>query len=368
MKHVRPVVFMIFAVVIVFTACVAAGAVLTTSRAATDPLKQSPTAGSNPANLSPDTSQEAEDTSDPSKLKSEIISVIDTSNKQTSDWAAEDVDWMVSNHIVPSQLQFNYTTYITREEFAELAVSVVDFMSQSTINFVHTSTENPFKDADSLAVAQAYSYGIVNGVTDTEFQPKSNITRQEAAMMMSNLLQSIQAMNLSNDDYHYQDRDSIAGWALDAVDVTSNIKLFQGTEQGFRPQDNYTREQAIAVMRRLLQYEGKAQVISLRGHVVIHLHELGTVEEAKTNKAGPVSALVGTNSVKLLWTEQTRSAAAYLDRFKDESDHGHDHVIPFSKKAIEALQSGEKFVIDGDYTIELGDGTQQAGFLLKISW
>ncbi|MCD1259552.1 S-layer homology domain-containing protein [Paenibacillus athensensis] len=367
MKDVRRALLMRFALVFVYTACMVAGPASVLPATAADPLQQSPTAGSYPANLVSDP-QAADEQSVLDKPAKEVITVIDNSNKQTSDWAAADVDWMVSNHIVPPQLQYNYTSYITREEFAELAVSVVNFMSEGTINFVHTTMENPFQDSANSEVAKAYSYGIVNGVSDTEFKPKQSINRQEAAMMMSNLLQSIQAENLSTGDFHYPDRDAIAGWALDAVDVTSNVKLFQGTDQGFRPQDYYTREQAIAVMRRLLNYEGQATVISLRGRVVLHLRELGTTDEAKANKAGPVSALVGTSSVKFLWTERLGTAEAYLAKFKAESDHQHAHAASFSPKAIEQLESGQRSVRDGEYVIELGSGTQKTGFLLQISW
>ena len=336
---------------------------------AADAMDESPTAGSNPANLPNQTTEETNKETDSNVSEPDpFVPAVDTSDKTASSWAAEDVDWMVSNGIVPPQLQFSYKTHITREEFAALAVSVLSFMSESKINFVHTIPENKFEDTDDSDVYRAYAFGIVNGVGDTEFKPKNKITRQEAAMMMSNLLQSVQAKHLSKDDYNYPDRLSIADWAQDAVDITSNVKLFQGTDLGFRPQDSYTREQAIAVMRRLLNFEGSAHMISLRGHVVMHISDLGTAEDAKANKARPVAALVGTKSVKFVWTESNQSANAYLNRFKDESGHHHDNAVQFSPASIAKLESGEPAVKDGDYTIELGKGNQKEGYLLKITW
>src|SRR5690606_4398790 len=67
-----------------------------------------------------------------------IVRAEDTSDKTTSSWAEADVDWMLSNQIVPPQLQYNYKQFITREEFAALAVSVLEFMSGSKSKLIYT--------------------------------------------------------------------------------------------------------------------------------------------------------------------------------------------------------------------------------------
>lgn len=328
-----------------------------------DPMSESPTAGSNPVNLPANMPPPEEEGSAVPSIPS-----VDTSNKEVSGWAAEEVDWMVSNSIVPPQLQYNYLSNITREEFSSLAVSVLEFMSEGRVKLIHTVAENRFEDTDSEDVYKAYSYGIINGVSEQEFQPANPITRQEAAVMMANLLRSVQAKNLSPEDFPYEDRLSIADWALDSVDMTSNIKIFQGTDIGFRPYDNYTREQAIVVMRRLLGFEGHAHMVSLRGHVAIHIEDLGSPEDAKANKARPMAALVGTSSVKFVWTEASQTANAYLARFEGEAEHEHEGVAAFSRETLAKLKSGESPVQDGAYTLTLGGGTQQKGYLLGIAW
>ncbi|XID94315.1 S-layer homology domain-containing protein [Paenibacillaceae bacterium WGS1546] len=298
-----------------------------------------------------------------------VVKEADRSDQSVSAWAAADVDWMVSNKVVPPRLQYNYKQLITREEFAALAVSVLDFMSESRVNLVYPILESQFKDTESLDVQQAYSFGIVNGVSDTEFKPEQNISRQEAAMMMANLLQSIQAKNLSTAEFDYLDKSSIAGWARDAVNIVSNLKLFQGTGQGFSPQGHYTREQAIAVMKRLLEYEGAARMISLRGRVVMHLDDLGTVESAKANQARPIVALIGKSSVKFTWTEATTETSAILDKFKEEEGHDHPGAVQFKAETIKALESGTAPVKDGEYTLQAGTSSKPGeGYLLKITW
>lgn len=341
--------------------------------AGSSPTSQSPTAGSNPANL-PQQPQESAEGHESSSVSAPAT--VDTSDKSVSKWAAEDVDWMVSNNIVPPQLQYSYKNYITREEFASLAVSVLNFMSKSKVNLIQTMLENKFKDTDSLDVAKAYSFGIVNGVSEEEFKPNNNITRQEAAMMMSNLLQSIQSEGLSKEDYTYKDRHSISGWALDAVDITSNFKLFQGSDAGFQPYASYTREQAIAVMRRLLQYQGSTHEISLRGKVFVDLNNLGTEEYAKSNKAKPVFVIAGTSNVRFTWTEATPDSSRLLDKLLVDltaGHEGHNHeksgVLVFQAEEVNSLKSSTGPVTIGDYTLATGS-TQKAdeGYLLQITW
>jgi hypothetical protein len=332
------------------------------------PSTESPTAGSHSAEFTDHSAQAEPPAEENAPSAASYVPPIDTSNKEMSDWAAQDADWMVANNIVPVQLQFNYKSNITREEFSSLAVAVLDFMSEGRIRLIHAQAENKFEDTENIDVYKAYSYGIVNGVSEKEFKPGSAITRQEAAVMMANLLKSIQAKNLSTEDSKYDDRLSIADWALDSVDITSNIKLFQGTDIGFRPYDNYTREQAIVVMRRLLGFEGHAHMVSLRGRVAVHLEDLGTSEDAKANKARPMAVLTGTSSVKFVWTEAMRTGAAYARLFKDESGHQHMNVVPFSQEALDKLEAGESTVRDGEYTLILGNGTQQKGYLLGIVW
>ncbi|WP_027084148.1 S-layer homology domain-containing protein [Cohnella panacarvi] len=304
-----------------------------------------------------------------------VPAAVDTSNKAVSAWAKEDVDWMVINGIVPERLQFNYKSYIDREEFASLTVSVLDFMSKGRTRLIQTALDHHFEDTDSIDVTKAYSFGIVNGVSPTKFKPKNNISRQEAAMMMSNLLQSIQTANLSTEDYPYSDRKSIAQWALDAVDMTSNLKLFQGTTQGFKPQDNYTREQAIAVMRRLLQFHGSAGEVSLRGKVLVSLDALGTEEDAKSNKARPVSVVAGASNVRFTWTEMTPDSSRLLDRLvMDLSGHeGHHHedtgVLSFTPEVVNSLKSGTGSVRIQTYTLNTGASKKaDEGFILKVTW
>ena len=265
-------------------------------------------------------------------------------------------------------MQFNYQSPITREEFASLVVSVLNFETRHRVDLILARPETKFKDTDSEDVIKAYNFGVVNGVSDTAFMPEKLITRQEAAVMMFNLLKTIQVGGLSKESVPYVDRLSISDWALDAVNVTSNLKIFEGSEMGFRPSDPYTREQAMVVMRRLLQVHSVSDMVSLRGRVAFHLEDLGTEEEAKARKLSPVSATTEINSVKLLWTEKNRSVESYLRMFEGEVGHHHPYSTGFTQETINKLKSHSRTVVEGDFTISIGDGNQKDGYLLEISW
>ena len=290
-------------------------------------------------------------------------------------WAKDAVDWMSINNITPPQLQSGYKKNITREEFTSLLLSVLKFASKNKVSLIDITMENRFEDTDSVDVIKAYGFGIVNGVSDSEFNPKDHISRQEAAMMMVNLLKSIQVGGLSTSDYKYVDQLSISDWAVDAVNVASNIGLFEGSENGFRPQDYYTREQAISVMSRLLKLHGRAAEISLRGKVMVDLNSLSEGNNSTANAARPISAIVGASNVRFGWTEVTPDYDYLLGKLKiDLSGHSSHHhedtgVFLLTQDTVDRIKSSTGNIPIGNYRIETGVTKKaDSGFLLKISW
>ncbi|MDD6188569.1 MAG: S-layer homology domain-containing protein [Clostridiales bacterium] len=76
---------------------------------------------------------------------------------------------------------FDPDATMTRAEFATIVVRALGLPLKATDNFTDV------KSADWYAeyVGTAYTYGIVNGTTDTTFTPNGTITRQEAAVMVA---------------------------------------------------------------------------------------------------------------------------------------------------------------------------------------
>lgn len=273
-----------------------------------------------------------------------------------SGWAKADVNFLIQTGIVPVRLQGDYQERITREEYSELVVNVADRLSGHHANLNKLIAEKRFTDTDSIPVYKALALGIVNGVSDTEFLPHERINRQEAAVMMANLLKSIHYKDLSHDEFSFVDKLAIEDWAKDSVNITANAGIFEGTENGFRAYDSYTREQAIVTMKRLVDLIDHIEGISIRGKVYIPLSDIdpysGNMPAAPVDS--DMKARMGIDYIKIGLKENEGSLSDYWSRISPN----------FSVDTTAKLLAGAQMVMDGGLTIETG----QKDCLLKISW
>ena len=170
-----------------------------------------------------------------------------------SQWAQNSIRRAIEADIVPKELQNNYTKNINRQEFCRLAVKT--YMAKTGYDLDYTMG-NPFEDFSDEYVTAAYGIGIVSGTGENQFSPDNAITRQEAAVMLSNLAK---LLNIKKEEVSvkYIDENYFAGWAKESIYNISAVKsgntyVMVGTEENkFSPWMNYTREQAIATMLRL---------------------------------------------------------------------------------------------------------------------
>ncbi len=103
-------------------------------------------------------------------------------------------------------------------------------------------------------VAWGVSHGIVNGISESEFAPAANITRQDMSVMLSRYLEYIGAENLSGGGSEFADDGEIADYAKDAVYGLKNIGAIDGRgENMFVPLGTATRAEASKIIVELLQ-------------------------------------------------------------------------------------------------------------------
>lgn len=120
----------------------------------------------------------------------------------------------------------------------------------------------PFSDVDTNAyyanaVIWAQQNGIVNGVTENEFAPDSNITREQIAAIMHRYAKykgyDVSAGESTN-ILSYTDFDEISEYAIPAVQYAAGAGLMQGkTETTINPLDNATRAEIAAILQRFLE-------------------------------------------------------------------------------------------------------------------
>ncbi len=227
-----------------------------------------------------------------------------------SAWAKPEVERAIELGIVPVSFRENYKRNITRSEFAKLGIyflsvqygyggegmiqtwspqgdgdklypaqfmnaycsvrtdrngnkfkdanSGEDYIYHNT-NVENTLADTPFTDVDqnnikhnSDFVKRAYHMGIVNGVSETAFNPEGDITRQEAAAMLMRIYKNYAQYDSAGSGFEFSDDGEIADWAKEDVYAINRLGIMQGVGEGmFAPLENYTIEQAITTFRRL---------------------------------------------------------------------------------------------------------------------
>lgn len=108
----------------------------------------------------------------------------------------------------------------------------------------------PFRDISGhwaeQEILSAYNNSIVNGMGDGTFCPDKNVTRAEFITMITNMLNINQESKCSFDDV------SESAWYYKSVAAASNAGYIVGNGSSFYPETNITREDAAVIISRIL--------------------------------------------------------------------------------------------------------------------
>ena len=168
-----------------------------------------------------------------------------TVNANPSSWARDTVNEAIALGIVPASLRTNYQNAITRLEFATLAVGLFEHHRGVITGRVQ------FNDTTNVNVQKAAYVGIVGGVGNSNFAPNNNITREQAAVLMSNLARDI-GHPLPASNPTFADNNSISSWARAGVGQVQAAGIMGGVGNNrFEPSGTFTREASIVTIMRL---------------------------------------------------------------------------------------------------------------------
>ena len=108
-----------------------------------------------------------------------------------------------------------------------------------------TEPSNGFEDTKGHwaeeAIDEMHKIGVVNGISETEFSPDTDVTRAEFAAMIARLL------GLQNADSNFADVSSDA-WYYGSVGAVAQANIMIGADGMFRPDDKITREEMTKVL------------------------------------------------------------------------------------------------------------------------
>ena len=208
----------------------------------------------------------------------------DATSVTYSNWAAEDIITAISmgyldddpdvfgyQPAVTDLLGSDYTKAITRGQFAALAIRYYETLMGNITGEDYTIAVNPGDDvfADSTGdtnMAKAYTLGILGGYNSADTRsgvyvgPNDNITREQAATMLTRLMEKLivafDSVGRTGWTVWYADSlpftDTISDWALDGVRAVYGVGAMTGTTSTtFSAKSPYTIEQSIVTIMRI---------------------------------------------------------------------------------------------------------------------
>ena len=170
-------------------------------------------------------------------------------------WSAADVDYVFAKGLMNGVTETNFAP---NDKLTRAMLVTVFYRLEGEPG---ANKSIPFADVDmgsyyANAVIWEQQNGIVNGVSDTEFAPDSNITREQIASIIyryatfKNYDTSQSGMELRE----YDDCEAISSWATEAMQWAVNAKLITGkTETTVNPHDNATRAEVAAILHRFIE-------------------------------------------------------------------------------------------------------------------
>ena len=119
---------------------------------------------------------------------------------------------------------------------------------EKEMSFFDVSANDWFYDT----VLWAYQNGIVNGRGENEFDPYGFVTREETALIFYRFAKMLGIdVNASSDISHFEDKDNVSPWALDAVKFAYAVGIINGkTDSTLCPGSSSTRAELSAILTR----------------------------------------------------------------------------------------------------------------------
>ena len=137
---------------------------------------------------------------------------------------------------------FHPDAAVTRAEFVKMLAGMLNIPDQEGENFFDVTREDWFYGV----VYGAYAEGLITGITDDEFSPNAEITREDAALILYRAYGLQDAEGVS-----FADSGTVSTYAAEAVNAVSAAGILNGYEDGtIRPQNSLTRAETAALLSR----------------------------------------------------------------------------------------------------------------------
>ena len=174
------------------------------------------------------------------------------------DWENDEIQSAIEKGFVPANIQNNLTSFLTRQEFSQMAVMWVEYVMGSPIADIVAEHGIPermghtFSDTANPYIIAAYRLGIINGTVAPIggnpgiFNPNGRINRQQAATIIMNASRAI-GINVGDAPVSgFADINLSASWARQGINFVDANGIMSGVDNNrFDPLGYFTREMGI---------------------------------------------------------------------------------------------------------------------------
>ncbi|NMO97788.1 S-layer homology domain-containing protein [Paenibacillus lemnae] len=200
---------------------------------------------------------------------------------------------------------------LSRAEFTAMLMRV---LNMDAVN----NDISAFRDVSKSAwyygwIHAAVNLSLVSGTGERVFEPNVFITRQEAAVMAA------RAMKLGNHAVQagrtvYADESVISSWAKSDVRLVSSAGWMKGDQYGFRPLDFITRQEAAALIDRILNAGNVKRVVDTKAKT--KGIRMGWLYNGTTSQYISYAQSAGLNTLVPRWyyVEKDGSVSDYTDQ------------------------------------------------------
>ncbi|MBU7316212.1 S-layer homology domain-containing protein [Paenibacillus oleatilyticus] len=169
-------------------------------------------------------------------------------------WASEAIAVLASKGIIQgtSDTTFEPGQNITRADFITLLVRALGLKGDFDSNF---SDVNP-GDYYYQGIGIAKKLGITDGVGDNKFNPKEKISRQDLMVLTARALdvsKKLEIRGAAADLASYSDQAAVASYATNSVAAMVKAGIVEGNGSGLNPQGQATRAETAVILYRIFK-------------------------------------------------------------------------------------------------------------------
>lgn len=229
---------------------------------------------------------------------------------------------------IPDDLQQDVDRPITRVEFCRVIIDLYEYlMDKSTdgdVEPIKLPTNHPFTDTKDTAVLKAHSLGVIEPDENGRFHPKDNLTMQEKAVMLYNLLLLLNPDidDAVKHDADFADEEEIGLWAIEAINYLNKNGIIEPDENNeINPDDNVRIDDSNVIVDKAVKHH-TADKNAPTNYLVFGYHVInnGPINAGDINMRAPIldeDLLDATDYVKSSKFHQTIKWFASMQRLTE---------------------------------------------------